>query len=82
MQKDATDCDHMKMHTNMDTLPKVWLPFESHSVEFGVKGENVLMGDMGGLFCLNDHHYHTHTHRHTHREKKTNKNQPSMFIKK
>lgn len=72
MQKDATDCDHMKMHTNMDTLPKVWLPFESHSVEFGVKGENVLMGDMGvfsAWMTITTTHIHTGTQ--TERKKQT-----------
>lgn len=61
---------HTLIHTHTHALSlKVWPPLESVSVKFdwdGVKGESALMGGVGGLFCMVDHHYNVCGHAHIH----------------
>lgn len=58
-QRDTQTC------TRSPSLASIREPFTGVWVRGGVKGESVLMGDVGGLFCLADHHCHSRAHTHT-----------------
>lgn len=57
---------HTRTHTCSQSLASIREPLTGVWGGVGVKGESVLMGDVGGLFCLVDHHCHVHSLAHAH----------------
>lgn len=58
-------CENTHKHTRSPSLAPIRELLAGVWGGGGVKGESVLMADVGGLFCSADRHCHVHAHVHT-----------------